>query len=143
MKLIKLAKFEIYDGLHAYGDKVEVYYLPRNGIITSNREFIGVSDKRFQDEASQIESFLQNPIDLEIEARERRIEEMVNLGFDKDEARKVYNCLDLGRDCYLRVLGQIELSDNELEEFLEAERRFQTAREKRNRSLDSLIKKIE
>lgn len=145
MKLINLKKYEIFDGVHMYGSEVNVFYLSGVGFITSSGELSSDSD-----EVAEIEEFLQNPIDPRIEHRKRNLEEnvrdAVRNGQDETEVRNMLENMepifDPMKDCYLKIVGDVELSEQEVQEFLEADRSYLVARENREAKLKFLISKI-
>lgn len=145
MKLIKLKKYEIFDGIHMYGGIVNVFYLPGKGFITSSDKFSNDSE-----EIAEIEEFLQNPVDPYIEHRKRHIEEdvrnAVKHGQDENEARKFFEKMEYSFDpmvdCYVRIVGDVELLEQEVQEFLKVDQLYQVARKNREIKLKSLTDRI-
>lgn len=120
MKLIKLEKYEIYDSLHMYGAQVNVYYLQGKGFIDAKGEF---SDDK--EEITNIEKFLENSIDTRTEKQKQGIE--------------IFDPLN---DCYLRIIGEIEVPKEDMNEFFRINREYNIARGKREQKLKSLTDKI-
>jgi hypothetical protein len=101
-----------------YGGKVTVYYFQGRGLIDARGSFVDDLE-----EISSVEDFLRDP-------RDRRT-----------ELKKEIERAMLG-NTYLRIIGEIDISDSDLQGFLDAEKDAQRAKEQRNEKLKSLVDRI-
>jgi len=137
MRLIGLEKFEIYDGTHMYGRNVTIFYLQGSGFIDSSGEFNDNAKK-----IAEIKKFLRNPVDPRIKYRQIEIKRAVSEGITKKHAELIRYEFDPGQDCYLRVVGEVEISDRKMREFFEADKQYKESIENREQKLKSLTEKV-
>lgn len=114
MRLIKLERFEIYDGIHEFGSVANVYYIEGKGIIDSRGNFS-------EDIAriKEIEEYLKNPVN-----------------------RKKEHMYEGTNGEYVRLVGKAEVSDEHIQQFLDIEIKRRKLNRERKIILKSLTDRV-